>query len=510
MNTAGPKIDRASGILLHVTSLPGPHGVGDLGPAAYWWIDQLARAKQRWWQMLPLGPTGYADSPYQCFSAFAGNPSLISLDFLVNEDLLFDQQLPSERFARNEADFDRARQLKLTATEKAFARFQRNTPPTLATAFARFKQQQAAWLDPFALFVALKEQNNGVAWWDWPRTERIYDPAQAQRLAPQQADKLELCKFRQFLFFRQWEKLREYAHRHNVRLIGDMPIFISADSSDVWSRPELFQLDEDRRPTFVAGVPPDYFSATGQLWGNPLYDWEMHRETGYAWWIDRLRNTLEMVDLVRLDHFRGFEAYWAVPAGDSTAENGSWQPGPGPDLFHALQAAFGPLPLIAEDLGVITPEVDALRHEFGLPGMRVLQFAFGGAQEDRFFPHHFDHHTVVYTGTHDNETTVGWYSHLTPAEQKLLEAYAPGATNDPAWAMLRLAWASVGDLAVVPLQDVLRLGNEARMNLPGTTKGNWRWRLDPGLLTDKMLATLAEMTAVYHRHSSVPDTTATS
>jgi 4-alpha-glucanotransferase len=308
-----------------------------------------------------------------------------------------------------------------------------------------------------------------------------------------------LCKFRQFCFFRQWRQLREYAHQLGIRLIGDMPIFISSDSADVWSQPGLFLLDDDRRPTFVAGVPPDYFSETGQLWGNPLYDWKKHRATGYAWWIERMHSALQMVDLVRLDHFRGFEAYWAVPAGSQTAEPGSWVKGPGSDFIGALQKSLGALPLIAEDLGVITPEVDALRTGFHLPGMRILQFAFGGAQEDRFFPHKYDRHTVVYTGTHDNETTVGWFQNLTRAERAFFESYQPGANADPAWALMRLAWASVADLAIAPLQDVLRLGNEARMNLPGKAEANWRWRCDPRLLKADLFEQLEVMTITYQR-----------
>lgn len=498
---------RASGILLHVTSLPGPHGVGDLGPAAYRWIDQLVQARQSWWQILPLGPTGYADSPYQCFSAFAGNPTLISLESLVDDGLLLESELPREKSAAGEAEFDRARDLKLAATAQAWKRFAGShetaaseAHPLSAESFERFCHEEAGWLDAFALFVALKQKHSGTAWWDWPLEDRIYDAKTAKTKSATLADAVKLVQFQQFLFLQQWHRLREYAHANGVRLIGDMPIFIAGDSADVWSRPELFQLDKDRRPTFVAGVPPDYFSTTGQLWGNPLYDWKKHRETGYKWWIDRFRTTLQMVDLVRLDHFRGFEAYWSVPAADKTAEHGKWIAGPGEDMFIAVKAALGTLPVIAEDLGVITPEVTALRKSFGLPGMRILQFAFGGAQEDRFFPHYYlDHHTVVYTGTHDNETTVGWFKNLKPSEQKLLDDYCPGAATDPAWGLMRLAWASVADLAVAPLQDVLRLGNEARMNLPGRTEGNWRWRLDPALLKDKLLNDLASLTEVYQR-----------
>jgi len=494
---------RSAGILLHVTSLPGPHGVGDLGPAVYAWVDRLAAAGQSWWQILPLGPTGYADSPYQCLSAFAGNPILISLEALADEGLLAASDLPQSDLPRHTADFDRVTPLKARATEQAFAHYQTGAAPQLAGPLESFCVRERDWLEPFALFIALKERHGGLPWWDWPADYQRYDPEKLARTARELAGPIELHKFRQFLFFRQWEALRDYAHQGNVRFIGDMPIFVSADSADVWSRPELFQLDARGRPTFVAGVPPDYFSATGQLWGNPLYAWEQHAATGYAWWIDRLRATLKTVDLVRLDHFRGFEAYWAVPAGDKTAERGSWTPGPRAALFQKLQAALGELPLIAEDLGVITPPVNALRHAFNLPGMRILQFAFGGAQEDRFFPHNFEPHTVAYTGTHDNETTVGWYGGLTEREKSYFDAYAPGAARDPAWTLIRLAWASVAELAITPLQDVLRLGNEARMNLPGTTGNNWRWRVDPALLTDEPFERLAKLTEVYQRRPKV-------
>jgi 4-alpha-glucanotransferase len=500
-------MERSSGILLHVTSLPGAHGIGDLGPEAYQWVDRLARARQSWWQVLPLGPTGYADSPYQCYSAFAGNPALISLERLAEEGLLTATEMehPSLtlRVGVTEVDYDRVKPLKQQATAAAYerrgARVQRSEVG--GQGYEQFCREEAEWLDDYALFLALKEKNGGVAWWDWPAEQRLYGARKMAAMARELARSIELIKFRQFLFFEQWRALREYAHERGVKIIGDMPIFIAEDSADVWSKPELFQLDEDRRPTFVAGVPPDYFSATGQLWGNPLYDWEAHRKTGYAWWISRLKSTLKLVDLVRLDHFRGFEAYWAVPAGSETAEPGSWQPGPGAELFDALQAALGSLPLIAEDLGVITPPVDALRKRFELPGMRILQFAFGGAQEDRFLPHNFDQRTVVYTGTHDNETTAGWFKNLSQKERDFFERYAPDAAADPAWRMIRLAWASVAELAVAPLQDLLKLGNEARMNMPGTKQGNWRWRVDPALLTDDVFDRLADLTAIYQREA---------
>jgi 4-alpha-glucanotransferase len=492
-------MERSSGILLHVTSLPGPHGIGDLGPAAYDWIDQLAAAGQSWWQFLPLGPTGYGDSPYQCFSAFAGNPNLISLERLVEDGLLASADLPKRDWSVSEVDYDAVRPLKNQATTRAFNRFTSQAPRALKDDFAAFCQTEAQWLVPFALFAALKDHHDGSAWWDWPEGDRFFDPASAPQRLQSLGDTARLHQFRQFLFFRQWQQLRQHAQKQGVKFIGDMPIFISSDSADVWSRPELFQLDADRRPTFVAGVPPDYFSETGQLWGNPLYDWDEHRRTGFQWWISRLASAFQQVDLVRLDHFRGFEAYWAVPAGDKTAERGTWNPGPGGELFNAAKTALGELPLIAEDLGVITANVDALRRAFALPGMRILQFAFGGAIEDRFIPHHYVHHTVVYTGTHDNETTIGWYQNLKPQERELFLRYAPLARQDPGWEMIRLAWASVADLAIAPLQDLLQLDNAARMNYPGKAEGNWRWRADPRLLTPEVFAKLADFTTIYQR-----------
>lgn len=492
-------MDRSSGILLHVTSLPGPHGIGDLGPAAYTWIDQLAAARQTWWQILPLGPTGYGNSPYQCFSAFAGNPNLISLELLASEGLLEPEDLPDADLPADYVDFDRVTPLKEHATALAFRHFQAAPATRLQAPFADFCRKEAGWLDAFALFLALKERHGGVAWWEWPAEHRACKSDAVAHAASELAGTIDVHKFRQFLFFHQWHQLRTYAHHRGIRFIGDMPIFISADSADAWSHPELFQLDKQLRPSHVAGVPPDYFSATGQLWGNPLYAWERHKQTGFTWWIERLRSTLQLVDLVRLDHFRGFEAYWSVPAGSKTAEPGRWVPGPGAELFHALKSALGSLPLIAEDLGVITPPVDALRKSFELPGMSILQFAFGGAQEDRFFPHNYDRRCVVYTGTHDNETTAGWYHNLKASERELYERYAPGAGADPVWTLIRLAWASVTDLAVAPLQDLFGLGNEARMNLPGTAEGNWRWRVDPSLITPAILTRLADLTELYQR-----------
>jgi len=491
---------RSAGILLHPTSLPGPHGIGDLGPAAYAWLDALARARQSWWQVLPLGPTGFGDSPYQSFSAFAGNPYLINPDFLVQDGLLEKSDLAGARFPADHVAYGPVIEFKNALLGKAWGSFQAGSAPTLRQPFEKFSSQHAHWLGDYALYMALKDAHGGAAWLTWDEELRCREPqalAEAQRRL---AKPVGLHKFRQFLFFRQWQKVLSYAHGKGIKLIGDCPIFVSADSADVWANPELFLLDKDRQPIAVAGVPPDYFSSTGQLWGNPLYDWDVLRQTGYAWWIARIRATLEQVDLIRLDHFRGFEAYWAVPAGNPTAEIGRWVKGPGADLFEKLRSALGgKLPLIAEDLGLITPEVEALRDRFNLPGMRILQFAFGGAAEHRFLPHNYERNTVVYTGTHDNDTTVGWFRTLNDNERRQLRRYAPQAEHEGAWGLLRMAWASVADYALAPLQDVMNLGTEARMNMPGRPSGNWGWRFTQEMLRDDLLDRLADMTDVYWR-----------
>jgi 4-alpha-glucanotransferase len=490
---------RSAGLLLHPSSLPGPYGIGDLGPAAYAWVDALVRAGQSWWQILPLGPTGYGDSPYQCFSAFAGNPYLISPDLLVRDGLVKAADLTGTPLPAAYVDYGPVIAFKLRLLARAWQNFQADARSPLGPLFETYCQEQAAWLDDFAVFMALKDAHGGVSWLEWPQELIERDLAALTRARGQLRENIGLHKFSQFLFARQWQDLRRYANRQGVRLIGDIPIFISSDSADVWSNPGLFLLNPRRRPLAVAGVPPDYFSATGQLWGNPLYNWPALKQTGYAWWAARLRSTLEQVDLVRLDHFRGFEAYWQVPAGQPTAEKGSWVKGPGADLLETLQKALGGLPLIAEDLGVITPEVDGLRCRFQLPGMRILQFGFGGAIEARFLPHNYEPHTVVYTGTHDNNTTRGWYEALTEAEARFLHRYVPESARDPSWSLLRVAWASVADYALAPLQDVLGLGAAARMNLPGRASGNWRWRFTEGMLTEAVIERLADLTDVYDR-----------
>lgn len=496
--TDQPTSKRAAGVLFHPTSLPGPHGIGTLGRAAFTWVDFLVGAGQKWWQILPLGPTGYGDSPYQCFSALAGNPYLVDLEAVRDDGLLTAAEL-AVSFPVDHVDFGPVIEFKNKALARAWERFGASARPVLRAEFEAFTAAEAGWLDDFALFMALKDSNGGVSWQEWEAPLRLRDAAALAQSRAALRSAIGLHQFRQFLFFRQWRAVKRYANERGVHLIGDVPIFVSIDSADVWARPELFQLDDARRPIAVAGVPPDYFSATGQLWGNPLYDWEAVAADNYAWWIDRLRATLAQVDLIRIDHFRGFEAYWRIPAGNPTAEFGVWTPGPGRALFDQLRATLGDLPLIAEDLGVITPGVDGLRQAAALPGMRVLQFAFGGATEDRFLPHMYEHDTVVYTGTHDNDTTRGWYEHITEAERDRVRRYLACDGRDVAWDMIRAAWMSVADLAVAPLQDVLDLGSPARMNTPGQPAGNWSWRLLPDQLQPWHRDRLGDLTAIYAR-----------
>jgi 4-alpha-glucanotransferase len=502
---------RTSGILLHPTSLPGRFGIGELGPEAIRFADFLSAAGQRLWQVLPLGPTGYGDSPYQCFSAFAGNPLLVSLDVLEAEGLLTPADLAdTPTFPEAEVDYGAVIDFKRSALGRACARFREVSGVPERDAFQAFCREQAAWLDDFALFMAVKAAHGGVAWTEWDAEIAQRRPEALERWKREKAEEIEATRLTQYFFFHQWRELRRYCQPRHIRIMGDVPIFVAHDSADVWAHPELFQLDETGRPTVVAGVPPDYFSATGQLWGNPLYRWDEMSRTGYAWWIERFRATLALVDLVRLDHFRGFEAYWEIPATAPTAATGRWVAGPGAALFEALRAALGPLPIVAENLGVITPEVEALRERFGFPGMAILQFAFGGdPQGNDFIPHNYTRDRVVYTGTHDNDTVVGWWTsgvgdstrtvEEVEAEREFARRYMHSDGSEIHWDFVRTLLGSVAELAIVPLQDVLGLGSEARMNVPARPRGNWRWRFPAGALTPEIRARLREITETYGR-----------
>jgi 4-alpha-glucanotransferase len=493
---------RASGLLLHITSLPSPYGIGDVGPGAVAWIDRLHEAGQRWWQALPLGPTGYGDSPYQALSSFAGNPLLISPDWLVEDGLLRAQDCTGWSFPATTVDFEAVKRFKRRLLDAAWENFRTGMRSDLRPVFERFGQDQAHWLDDYALFVALKARHGGAAYLQWPEAlVRRAAPAldQARR---ELASQVEQVRFGQFLLLRQGERLKAHARAKGVRLIGDLPFFVSPDSSDVWAHPELFLLDARQRPRVVAGVPPDYFSAQGQRWGNPIYDWGALAAGGYRWCIDRLRALLAHVDAVRLDHFRGFAAAWHIPAAAPTAQSGHWTPGPGADLFSAVEKALGGLPFLAEDLGIITPDVSALRDAFHLPGTRVLQFAFDGHSDNPHLPDNHVPNTVVYTGTHDNPTTRAWYEDLPDVERRNLWSYVKspeGTTAEVTPTLLRLAWSSAAALAIAPLPDVLNLGKEARMNQPGSTDGNWRWRVTDEMLHEAAFRSLRELTQVSAR-----------
>jgi 4-alpha-glucanotransferase len=494
---------RASGLLLHVTSLPSPYGVGDLGSSAFSWIDRLHDAGQAWWQALPLGPTGYGNSPYQSMSSFAGNPLLISPEELIANGLLQANDAQSQ-FSADAVDYDSVIPFKQRLLEKAWANFKagRGSARYLEPAFEEFRAKQAHWLEDYALFRVLKEKYRQAYYLEWPPelVQRIPNAlAEARRELASQIDQV---RFAQFLLFRQADQLKEHAHAKGVGLIGDLPFFVSPDSSDVWANPELFLLDEQHRPRFVAGVPPDYFSATGQLWGNPVYNWDAVRSTGYRWCIDRLRALLAHIDVIRLDHFRGFAAAWHVPAGAPTAQSGQWVAGPGASFFQAVQTELGHLPFIAEDLGMITSDVQALRDQFRLPGMRVLQFAFDGHADNPYLPHNFVHNTVAYTGTHDNATTREWYEELPDYQRQNFWDYlkrAPGTSADAAPELMRLAWSSPAALAIAPLQDLLNLGSEARMNVPGRANGNWRWRVREDMLSFQAFQRLQDLTESSNR-----------
>jgi 4-alpha-glucanotransferase len=492
------KFNRAAGILLHPTSLPGPHGIGDLGPAAYIWLDWLAGCGCKLWQVLPLGPTGYGDSPYQCFSAFAGNPYLISPQILLEQGLLGRKDLADMPvWDEQRVDFGRLYLWKPALLEKAFRHFSEERGAIQAE-FEVFCSENAAWLDDYALFMAIKETYGGGSWDGWPEALRLRAPSALKEAHRSLSSAINRFSFYQFLFFRQWNALHAYAHEKGVQIIGDIPIFVAYDSSDVWAHPDLFHLDKDGKPTVVAGVPPDYFSPTGQLWGNPLYKWEVHRASGYAWWLERMRATLRLVDILRIDHFRGFAGYWEIPVGNSTAEFGRWVKGPGADFFKVVEENLGSLPILAEDLGVITPDVVKLRERFDLPGMKILQFAFSGP-DNPFLPHTYIQNCVVYTGTHDNDTTSGWYESAPEAEKDFARRYLQVDGSWIAWDLVRAAWSSVAVFAMAPLQDLLGLGNAARMNYPSRLGGNWEWRMRAEVLNSELQKNIKELNWLYQR-----------
>lgn len=510
------KFERSGGVLLHPTSLPGPYGIGDLGPQAYRFVDWLVSTGCKLWQVLPLGPTGYGDSPYQCFSAFAGNPYLISFDALLEDGLLTPDDFadkpdfsadPSTRLRVN---FGLLIPWKLDLLQKAFSRFALSGAggevEALHREFDYFCAENASWLDDYALFMSLKEANGGGAWSGWDRSIRKRRKTAMDKARKEHAESVRRYSFYQFLFFRQWNKLHAYANEREIRIIGDIPIFIAYDSADAWANPELFFLDEKTSlPTVVAGVPPDYFSPTGQLWGNPLYRWEVHKETGYAWWLARFRSVLNLVDIVRLDHFRGFAGYYEIPFGAQTAETGRWVPGPGSDFFKTLDEQLSEgrtaeieLPIIAEDLGLITPDVIELRDGFKLPGMKILQFGFD-KPKNPFLPHNYIPHCVAYTGTHDNDTARGWFETAPESEREFALKYLNTDSDHFVWELIRGVWSSVAVYAVAPMQDLLNLSGGARMNFPSRLGGNWEWRMTEADMSERLAQNLRELNEVYLR-----------
>ncbi|HZK09128.1 MAG TPA: 4-alpha-glucanotransferase [Bacteroidales bacterium] len=492
------KQSRSSGILLHPTSLPGNYGIGSLGQQALHFIDFLHLAGQKLWQVLPMGHTGYGDSPYQCFSIFAGNPILIDLDSLKDDGLLDDLDLLNdETFDNGKVDYGKVIIFKNKVLLQAFAKFKQSY--LLHDAYTLFINKNQHWLDDYATFIAIKEHFGGKPWWEWPEAYRFRQPETIERFTKKHAQSVSFQKFVQYLFHGQWHRVKRYANEKGISVVGDLPLYVAHDSADVWSNHLVFQFDENREPKHVAGVPPDYFSATGQLWGNPLYDWDYMQAHSFEWWAKRIEASIEQYDIIRIDHFRGFEAYWAVPYGDKTAENGKWIKAPGKELFEAIAAKLGKLPIIAEDLGVITDAVEALRDDFEFPGMKILQFAFSDDPDNCYLPHNYRRNFVVYTGTHDNDTLKGWYDNLEPEVCQQVREYIDSKTGNINQKLIRLAWSSVADVAIIPLQDLMELGSEARMNIPGTPSGNWHWRCQQHQLTHDKAAWLKHITKIYHR-----------
>ncbi|PSQ94578.1 MAG: 4-alpha-glucanotransferase [Bacteroidetes bacterium SW_7_64_58] len=499
---------RVSGILLHITSLPSEYGVGDLGPAAYRFADFLTRTNQRLWQMLPVGPIGPGASPYSSPSTFAGNPLLISPQPLIENGLVTDEELaPLAELPNDHVDYARLVPRKRKVLRTAFRRFQDDTTTIDATRLKKFRDTQSAWLDEYALYAALKEAHDGAPWTEWTPALAHRKPEALDRARKTHAAAIEKHIFWQYLFHRQWTALQAYCRARDIRLFGDLPIYVAHDSADVWAHQDLFHLDGEGEPNVMAGVPPDYFSPEGQLWGNPIYRWDRMQERGYRWWTERLRRAFDLFDLVRLDHFRGFDEYWQIPADHSTAIDGEWKEGPGAPFFKAMKDEFEELPVIAEDLGIITDSVKALRDTFEFPGMAVLHFAFGGSPDNEFLPHNHRRNLVVYTGTHDNNTTVGWWEEELSDEGK---EFARSYLNLPEHeedvdihrSAVRAIIASVADRVVFPLQDVIGLGSEGRMNTPGTMDGNWAWRFTPEQLSEEDEEVLEKLTHLYGRASS--------
>ena len=495
--------ERACGTLLHITSLPSPGGIGDLGSEAYRFVDFLAASRQRMWQVLPISPPGTGNSPYSATSAFAGNPLLINVERLAERGWVDRKQTVSIGKSNSHVDFANVAANKLPLLQQAAEHFLDHSDGKVRKRFDEFCWLNGWWLEDYVLFEVIRNQHNQQSWMDWPTDLHQHDPAALEKIKREHERELMVIRAIQFFFFEQWRSLRSYCSAKGVKLIGDVAIFVNLDSADVWSHPEIFQLDEERRPINVSGVPPDFFSKTGQRWGNPLYRWDVLRQRGYDWWIQRMQWALQTCDIIRLDHFRGFEAYWEIPAHEETAVNGRWAKGPDHDLFYALRQALGRLPFIAEDLGTITPEVEQLRRSFEMPGMRILQFGFGNPGAHIYLPHRFERNTVVYTGTHDNDTTAGWWkSGATKDEKSAVECYMRICDGAIHWEFIRAAASSVADLCIIPMQDWLGLGSDCRMNVPSKPDGNWTWRLEKDAISPELASQIAALIDVTDRDSA--------
>ncbi len=491
---------RASGVLLPISSIPSNYGIGCFSKEAYAFVDQLVRGGQKYWQILPLGPTGYGDSPYQSFSTFAGNPYFIDLEVFIREGLLMEWECHNCDWGGSESyvDYEKVYQSRYPLLRKAFEKYR----PENDGEYQKFLDKNADWLEDYALFMAIKNDQGGKGWNEWPTELRNREPKALKEAQEKLEKEVRFYYFQQYWFFKQWCWLKNYANNCGIKIIGDVPIYLAFDSADTWSRPELFQFDEDHMPKSVAGCPPDAFSATGQLWGNPVYNWPYHKKTDYEWWIRRMKHCMELYDVVRIDHFRGFDEYYAIPYGDPTAEFGNWEKGPGIELFDVLKEKVPGLEVIAEDLGFLTDSVIELVKNTGFPGMKVLQFAFDASWNSDYLPHKYTSNSVVYTGTHDNETTRGWIEGLSEYDRKFMQAYT-GCKDQPyddcVWALIRTAMASVAELAIIPIQDYLCLGNETRMNAPATFGNNWKWRLTKGQLPEEVLGRMLALTRIYGR-----------
>jgi 4-alpha-glucanotransferase len=491
---------RKSGILLHITSLPGQEGIGTLGKEAFRFVDFLKETGQKLWQILPLGPAGHGNSPYQCFSAFAGNPLLIDLEKLLEENLISEKDLGEiPGFKKKKADFEKVGNWKIPILRNAYINFKELVFHNYKEEYDRFLDEHAWWLNDYALFMSARIHFGEIPWSDWPEEIKFRDQKSIQLLTDELSAEIDFRKFLQFMFFRQWFRLKEYANSQGVEIVGDVPLYVSGDSSDIWANTDIFLLDEDLNPTEVGGVPPDYFSETGQLWGNPVFNWPRLKERDYDWWIARLYFNLHMFDHVRIDHFRGLESFWSIPADQKNAVNGAWIPAYGHELLSKLNGQLGELFFIAEDLGIITPEVDKLRMDFGLPGMKVLQFAFTTDATNKDLPHNYRENFVVYTGTHDNNTTLGWLMEVEDEEQKMVKKYIKGEDRSALAEVVEMALSSVAQTAIIPMQDILELDSNSRMNKPGTATGNWEWRFQWSQLKQKQKKFLKELTEKYNR-----------